>query len=94
VSRSILKEKTFQFSKDIIDLYKKIIEEQKEYILSKQLLRSATSIGANVVEAQNGQSKKGFLAKMYIAYKEANETRYWLELLQYSYNSQFGKKEL
>ena len=58
-----------------------LINESKEYILSKQLLRSGTSIGANVAEAQCGQSKADFVAKMSIALKEANETLYWLKLL-------------
>ena len=74
---------TFDFSLTIIELYKQLVE-QKEFILSKQLLRSATSIGANVEEATAGQSKKDFVAKMAIASKEARETRYWLRLLNHS----------
>ena len=62
-------------------LYRYLCSEKKEFVLSKQLLRSGTSIGANVVEAQSAISKKDFLAKMYIAFKESNETEYWLELL-------------
>ena len=65
----------------IVNLYKYLIREHKEYVLSKQLLGSGTSIGANVAEAQRGQSKADFTAKMSIALKEANETDYWLKLL-------------
>ena len=81
--QNIIKDKTFRFSLEIIVLYKKLIED-KEYVLSKQLLRSATSIGANVVEAEAAQSKADFITKMSIASKEARETRYWLQLLQES----------
>jgi len=81
---SIIQNKSFQFALIIIDLYRKL-QQQREYVLSNQLLRSGTSIGANIEEASGGQSKKDFLAKMYIAYKEAKETKYWLRLLQYSH---------
>lgn len=74
---------TFDFALQMIELYKKLTE-QKEFVLSKQLLRSGTSIGANVEEAIAGQSKKDFIAKMAIASKEARETRYWLRLLNRS----------
>jgi len=80
---SIVAQKAFKFSLNIISLYK-LLTEEKEYVLSKQLLRSATSIGANIEEATAGQSKKDFIAKMAIASKEARETRYWLQLLQQS----------
>ncbi len=83
MSDSIIKNKSFEFSLAIIDLYKRLTEE-KEYVLSKQLLRSATSIGANVVEATAAQSKADFIAKMCIASKESRETRYWLQLLDQS----------
>jgi four helix bundle protein len=76
-----VKYKSFEFSKRIVKLYKYLCEDKKEYILSKQLLRSGTSIGANIVEAECGISRKDFLAKMYIAFKECAETSYWLELL-------------
>ncbi|HYW34499.1 MAG TPA: four helix bundle protein [Balneolaceae bacterium] len=82
-TKNIVKEKSFKFSLQIISLYKKLIEE-KEYIISKQLLRSATSIGANIEEADAGYSKKDFTAKMSIASKEARETEYWLRLLKFS----------
>lgn len=65
----------------IVNLYKYLIREHKEYVLSKQLLRCGTSIGANIAEAQRGQSHADFLAKMSIALKEASETHYWLRLL-------------
>ena len=74
-------EKSFEFAVRIVKLCKFLRNEHKEYVLSKQLLRSGTSIGANVSEAQRGQSKADFTAKMNIALKEANETQYWLKLL-------------
>jgi four helix bundle protein len=74
---------TFDFSIQIIELYKLLIK-QNEYILSKQLLRSATSIGANVEEANAAQSKKEFTQRMSIASKEARESKYWLRLLDKS----------
>jgi len=83
MSNSIIKNKTFQFSLKIIQLYKQLLNE-KEYIISRQLLKSGTSIGANVEEALAGQSKKDFIAKMSISSKEARETKYWLRLLKES----------
>ena len=80
---SIVKEKSFRFSLRIINLYKNLLVE-KEYIISKQLLRSGTSIGANIEEALAGQSKRDFTAKMSISSKEARETKYWLRLLKES----------
>jgi four helix bundle protein len=74
--------KSYAFSLRIIQLYKFLCDEKKEFTLSKQVLRSGTSIGANVEEATAGQSKKDFIAKMYIAFKEARETHYWLRLLK------------
>ena len=74
-------EKSFDFAIRIVNLYKFLKSEHKEYVLSKQLLRCGTSIGANIAEAQRGQSKADFAAKMNIALKEANETHYWLKLL-------------
>lgn len=84
VMNSIAYDKAFDFALDIIQLYKYLITEKKEYVLSKQILRSGTSIGANIKEGINGQSKKDFLSKMSIALKEAEETEYWIELLKYS----------
>ena len=78
---NIIIDKTFEFSLRIIDLYKYLTIEKKEYILSKQLLKSATSIWANVEEVTASQSRKDFLSKMSIASKEARETIYWLRLL-------------
>lgn len=73
--------KCLGFSVDIVNLYKDLSENKKEYVLSKQVLRSGTSIGANIFEAQKGISKNDFLAKIYISLKEASETEYWIELL-------------
>ena len=78
---SIVFEKSKNFSLRIIGLYKYLCDEKKEFVLSKQLLRSGTSIGANIAEANCAISKKDFIAKMYIAFKESSETAYWLELL-------------
>ena len=75
-------EKSMDFAVGIVRLYQCLVEKKKEYVLSKQLLRSGTSIGANVREAKFAQSKKDFVSKMNIALKEAGETEYWLELLQ------------
>ncbi len=73
--------KSFDFSVRIVNLCKYLQSEKKEYILSKQLLRSGTSIGANVNESQAAQSTKDFIAKLSIASKEARETKYWIDLL-------------
>ncbi|HEU5086948.1 MAG TPA: four helix bundle protein [Roseiflexaceae bacterium] len=78
-----VQEKSFAFALNIIQLYKKLAE-QLEYVISQQLLRAGTSIGANIEEAQAAQSRKDFLSKMAIAAKEARETRYWLRLLEES----------
>ncbi len=84
MAESIVREKSFEFAKRTINLYKYLSDDKKEYVLSKQLLRSGTSIGANIVEAQYGISKKEFTAKMYIALKECAETIYWIELIYHS----------
>jgi four helix bundle protein len=78
---SIVYLKSFKFAVRVVELYKLLCEEKKEYVLSKQLLRSGTSIGANIREALEGQSKKDFIAKLSISLKEATETEYWLELM-------------
>lgn len=78
---NIIKEKTYQFAIDIIQLYKKM-QYQNEYVISRQIVRSGTSIGANVEEATAAQSKKDFVAKMSISSKEARETNYWLRLIR------------
>jgi four helix bundle protein len=80
MAQNIIQNKTTEFAIEIINLYKYLIT-QREYILSKQILKSGTSIGANVREAIGGQSKKDFISKISIAYKVALETEYWLYLL-------------
>ena len=82
MKESIVGEKSFDFAVRIIKLYKYLNDDKKEYVLSKQLLRSGTSIGANIQEGLQGQSKKDFLMKMNISLKEASETKYWLRLLK------------
>ncbi len=81
MKKNIIAIKSYAFAILIVELYKKLLT-QNEYILSKQILKSGTSIGANVEEAIGGISKKDFRAKMSIAYKEARETNYWLRLLK------------
>ncbi len=78
---SILAEKSYQFAIRIVKLNEYLRKEKQEYTLSKQLLRSGTAIGALVSEAQYAQSKADFISRMYIALKEANESRYWIRLL-------------
>ena len=77
-----IKSKSYIFSIKIVELYRDLVKEHKDYVLSKQILKSGTSIGANVHEAIGGQSKPDFISKMQIAYKEALETEYWLNLLK------------
>lgn len=77
---NVVVNKSFKFAIDTVTIYKYLCEKN-EYVLSKQLLRSGTSIGANIREAIDGQSKKDFLGKMNISLKEARETEYWIELL-------------
>ena len=74
-------EKSFAFSVRIVHLHKYLTEQKKEYVISKQLYRSGTSIGANITEAQRAESMADFVHKMKIALKEANESQYWLQLL-------------
>ena len=78
---NVIEAKSFEFAVRIVNLYKHLTESKKEFVLSKQRLRSGTSIGANVAEAERGQSKADFNAKMNIALKEANESEYWIRLL-------------
>jgi four helix bundle protein len=91
MKESFIKKRSFEFAVSSIDLYKKLLEKN-EYVLSKQFLKSSTSIGANVEEALAGMSKRDFISKMSIASKEARETRYWIclmertEILEYNYN--------
>lgn len=81
MKNSIIKEKSFVFAVRIVKLYQHISENKKEFVLSKQLVRSGTSIGANINEALQGSSKRDFINKMNISLKEAQETEYWLRLL-------------
>lgn len=78
---NIVNEKSFLFAIRIANLYKHLTETKKEYILSKQLMKSGTSIGANVAESQDAQSTADFISKLNIALKESRETEYWLKLL-------------
>lgn len=84
MKENIIKDKTKNFALRIIKLYKYLVSEKKEQVLSKQILKSGTSIGANVKEGIVAYSKPDFYSKMSIALKEANETEYWLELLHES----------
>jgi len=79
---NILKDKSYKFALRIVNLYKHLSGEKKEYVLSKQILRSGTSVGANITEANQAQSKSDFVHKLAIALKEAVETEYWLCLLR------------
>ena len=79
---NILQDKSYDFALRIIKTYQYLCAEKKEYVLSKQLLRSGTSIGANIEEAIGGQSERDFFAKISISYKEARETHYWIRLLR------------
>ena len=81
---SILKSKSKSFALRIIKMYDYLCDEKKEYVMSKQVLRSGTSIGANISEAFYAQSEADFIAKLYISRKEAGETIYWIELLKES----------
>ena len=87
---NVIETKSFEFAVRTVNLYKHLTDNKKEFVLSKQLLRSGTSIGANVTEAQKGQSKADFNAKMNVALKEANESEYWIRLL---YRTEYLTKE-
>lgn len=78
---NIVKTKSFEFAVRIVNLYKYLSESKKEFVLSKQVLRSGTSVGANIREAINAESKADFIHKLSIAQKECDETIYWIELL-------------
>ncbi|WP_162126366.1 four helix bundle protein [Flavobacterium phycosphaerae] len=82
MSDSIIMKKSFELAVTGIKFYKSLIADKKEFVMSKQFLRSVTSIGANVREAVNGQSKSDFIHKLSISQKECDETLYWLELLK------------
>ncbi len=99
-SKNILKEKSFALALRIIKLYKFLVENKKEYVMSKQVLRSGTSVGAMIREAQNAESKMDFVHKLAIAQKECDESLYWLELLvesdyitDESFKSVYGETE-
>jgi four helix bundle protein len=81
MKKNIVKEKSFDFALRIVNLYKYLCKEHQEFVLSKQLLRSGTAIGALIREAEHAESKADFIHKMAIAQKEANESEYWIELL-------------
>ena len=81
-NENIIVKKSYSFALECIKTYKDLINEKKEFVLSKQLLRSGTSVGANIHEAVAGESKKDFIHKLSISVKEARETRYWLNLLK------------
>jgi len=81
VRKSIVYDKSFNFAIKVVNTYKLLAQDKKEYILSKQLLRAGTSIGANIREGLEGQSSKDFISKLSISLKEATETEYWIELL-------------
>ncbi len=81
-SGNVVQGKSYAFALRIVKLYRYLCDEKKEFILSRQIVRSGTSIGANIEEAIGGQSDRDFLSKMSIAYKEARETHYWLRLLR------------
>lgn len=79
---SAIQNKSFELAKEIVGIYKILTREKREYVLSKQLLRSGTSVGANAAEAGAGHTKKDFIFKMNLSYKEAQETLFWLRLLK------------
>ncbi|PJA02144.1 four helix bundle protein [bacterium (Candidatus Gribaldobacteria) CG_4_10_14_0_2_um_filter_36_18] len=82
MKESILKIKSYKFAIRIVKLYQFLVKEKKEFVLSRQILKSGTSIGALIKEAEFGQSRADFINKMNVALKEANETIYWLEILK------------
>ncbi|MBQ3788497.1 MAG: four helix bundle protein [Bacteroidales bacterium] len=81
MANNALKDKSLLFAVRCVNLYKLLCDERKEFVLSKQMLRSGTSIGANISEALCAESNKDFIHKLHIAYKEANETQYWFEVM-------------
>jgi four helix bundle protein len=81
MSNGIIQTLSYNFAKDLVIIYSQIIKEEKEYVLSKQLLRSGTSIAANIVEAQTAGSRKEFIYKLSLSLREAKETLFWLQLI-------------
>ena len=89
---NVVKTKSFRFAVRIVNFYKILTIEKKEFVMSKQLLRSGTSIGANIRESEHAESKADFIHKLSVALKEANETEYWIDLLKetdYLNNSEY-----
>ncbi len=82
MSKSILQDKSLSFAVRCVNMYRYLTNEKKEHVLSKQMLRSGTSIGANITESRNAQSDADFISKLSIALKEADETAYWFELMK------------
>ena len=93
MKNNVLLEVTFQLALEVID-YGELLEEKKKYVIARQLLKSGTSIGANSREAQGAESKADFIHKLKIAYKEAEETDYWLQLCIFSKNYPNPSKEV
>lgn len=91
MKENIIQTKSYDFALKIVKLHRSLVENKKEFVLSKQLLRSGTSIGANIEEAIGGQSEKDFYAKLTISNKEARETKYWIRLLK---DSEYLDKEI
>lgn len=81
MKKNVVRDKSFDFALRIVKMYQFLVEKKREFVLSKQLLRSGTSIGANVRESEHAESKKDSIHKLSIALKEANESGYWIELL-------------
>jgi len=81
MKENVIKDKSFELAKEIVFIYQYLTREKREYVLSKQVLRSGTSVGANISEGVAGQSKKEFCNRLSIAYKESRETEFWLKLL-------------
>ena len=84
MKKNVVKEKSFELAVAVVETYKYLTADKKEYVMSKQLLRSGTAPGALIREAEQGESRKDFIHKMAIALKECNETEYWLDLLRYT----------
>lgn len=84
MAKGVVYDKSMEFAIRIVNLYKHLVTDRQEHVMSKQLLRCGTSIGANLSESEYAISKKDFLAKINISLKECNETQYWLQLLQHT----------
>jgi len=96
MKKNVVKEKSFEFALLVVETYKLLVNDKREFVMSKQFLRSGTAVGALVREAEHAESKKDFIHKLAIALKEANETEYWLSLMHqsgYLNESEKGKLE-